>query len=587
MTFRAVVSLGLVWLVASCASSPTPEPEPAAAEPVRKPPAVVRQVLKLRVYADASHRTRDPAWDQHIREIVEEANALLATQFAARLEVSNTRVWERSGGDALDAALQELQARDAGDDTSWIVGLVGTRREPTNDVHQLGTSVTLGRHMVLRATSADKALSVFLHHVGHTLGAPHSRDPSVMSPTYDPRFVDLGPLTKRVFALGLAYRDQLFDNTAVTDWHVRLNQLLTRDSVFADVQDLARVRDILEHPWRNRQAGTPATKSDAFDNLTKETFEIAERYVSTGALNKAWTLANAMIEKHPDNSRLLDFGCSVRASLAIGTPGVKKPLTEERELCARAADASVWQTSEVFLARLDALAGNADDALHGAREADAKLTGPAGGKPVASEQTKTAWTNLASLYAQLGCMVSAQRAADLAGGDAVTAIASWSQVARREQGTPPAGLDASNDCEYAAMLRDARDELAVGRLREARKVVDSGLAKYPGSAGFMVISCELEARQGHTSQARDRCNKALAVDGEVIRGHQLLGYLEARSGNLPTAIAHLSRVVELDPDLESAWTDLGKLYVNAKAESQAHALAAAFQQRFGKPMPGR
>lgn len=625
--------------LAGCFSSPAEREAKVAREVAPAtmeggaPAAAVRQILKLRVYADASHRTRDPSWDLHVRELVEQVNRLLAPKFAVRLEVSNTRVWERSAGDDLQAALAELQTIDAGEDTGWIVGLVGAAREVTNDVHAMGTSVTLGRHMVLRGINdpaefsalgsqlegiaefergnvyrqrrAHKELVMFLHHLGHTLGAPHTRDPlSIMAGTYDPQTRDLGVLVTRVFALGLAYRDQLFDTGAVAAWHGKLNVLLIREAAEADTADLARVRDAIEHPWRSKQAGIARPKKREFDNLTKETFTHAETYANSGRLKEAWTLANVMIEKHPDNERLLDFGCNVRASIVIGAPADHpsraKAFAEERELCARAADASDLVTSEVFLARLDALAGNTGSALQQAREVDKKLSAtpatptpptPATPEdPKVAEDARTAWTNIANIYAQLGCIVSAERAGKFAGGEGAATIATWSVAARRQQGLPlgqDVGVNAANDCEYAAILREAREGLAVGHLRDVRSLLSSGLGKFPKAPGLQVIGCELEARQGHQKEAREQCTRALATYDELVRAHQLLGFMEARAGNTAAAVQHLLRAVELDPDLESAWSDLAKLYMYDKNGNALAALREAYKTKFGKDMPVR
>ncbi len=606
------------------------------------PTAAVRQILKLRVYADASHRTRDPSWDLHVRELVEQVNRLLAPKFAVRLEVSNTRVWERSAGDDLQAALAELQTVDAGEDTGWIVGLVGASREVTSDMHAMGASMTLGRHIVLRGINdpaefaamgsqlegiaefergdmyrqrrAHKELVMFLHHLGHTLGAPHTRDPlSVMAVTYDRETRDLGALATRIFALGLSYRDQLFDSGAVAGWHGKLNVLLIHDAAAADAADFVRVRDAIEHPWKSKQAGVAKSRKREFDNLTKETFTHAETYANSGRLKEAWTLANVMIEKHPDNDRLLDFGCNVRASLAIGAPAEHpsraKGFAEERELCARAADASDLVTSEVFLARLDALAGNTASALQQARVVDKKLSAEAsssvtspspavvkGGPPAqpvdpkVAEDARTAWTNIASIYAQLGCVVSAERAGKLAGGEGASAIATWSLAARRQQGLPPnqdVGVSVSNDCEYAALLRDAREGLAVGHLREVRALLSRNLSKFPNAPGLLVIGCELEARQGHQKEAREQCTRALATFDELVRAHQLLGFMDARAGNTNAAVQHLLRAVELDPDLETAWTDLAKLYMYDKNGNALTALREAYKSRFGRDMAVR
>ncbi len=190
----------------------------------------------------------------------------------------------------------------------------------------------------------------------------------------------------------------------------------------------------------------------------------------------------------------------------------------------------------------------------------------------------------------MGCIASAERSARTAGGDTATTIAKWSAAARRQQGLPPGvdvGVTTANDCEYAQLLRDARENLTVGHLREARALLTKGRAKWPSAPGLQVIGCELEARQNHPKEARDQCTKALAAYDDQVRAHQLLGFMDARAGSLPEAVHHLSRAVELDPDLESAWVDLAKLYMYGKDNDSLNALQEAYKQRFYKVMPVR
>ena len=129
--------------------------------------------------------------------------------------------------------LEELVAHDPGADVDWVIGLVGSMPRASLDFRELGESMVLGKHMVLRDmndaeeqrllgealdTLGDderlrlygerkrhKQTVVLLHEIGHTLSAIHVREATdIMHPSYDNRmqaFADPNLLLmKRVLA---------------------------------------------------------------------------------------------------------------------------------------------------------------------------------------------------------------------------------------------------------------------------------------------------------------------------------------------------------------------------------------------------
>jgi hypothetical protein len=186
------------------------------------PARTSRRILRVRVRPNKRYlgQTVDPP--KRNADLMTDANGVLEPTFALRLEVERVEPWSNEADERLEPAIAALQADDPGNDVDVVVGMIGAMPRPTDSLHELGMAQWLGKHIVVRAASrlgeqdaidrgfyelsADdrrrlirlreghRALAVFLHELGHTLGAIHETDAqSLMRPTYDPKMTEFGP----------------------------------------------------------------------------------------------------------------------------------------------------------------------------------------------------------------------------------------------------------------------------------------------------------------------------------------------------------------------------------------------------------
>jgi hypothetical protein len=172
------------------------------------------KTVKLRVYGDDEHRAQTVRWQQAFGEQLDFANEVLAAQFGVKF-VAEYKTWNYRPppGEPLETVLNALRAEDPGSDVFGVVALTSAQTIVTGTFDQIGYAFTPGKHMVLRgfadrgeraafeqsfkelkadqrdwlyqARRRHKLLSVFLHELGHNLGADHRAEPNtIMSPTY-------------------------------------------------------------------------------------------------------------------------------------------------------------------------------------------------------------------------------------------------------------------------------------------------------------------------------------------------------------------------------------------------------------------
>lgn len=186
--------------------------------PVQVEPAAARadevRVLRLHVYADQDYRREVIQWQPRFRTLVARANAYLGGAAGLRLEVTELAEWtRRTPVNQQLHVLEELEARDPGSAQVLVVGLITSMALAASSFDDLGLARIGGGHFYLRNMNdaeeygwfarahprlsdeenqrayadykAHKELVVFLHELGHVLGAEHERVPgTIMYPSY-------------------------------------------------------------------------------------------------------------------------------------------------------------------------------------------------------------------------------------------------------------------------------------------------------------------------------------------------------------------------------------------------------------------
>jgi hypothetical protein len=185
-----------------------------------RPPATGSHTLHVRMRPNGRYLALTVDAPKQLADLVDDANQVLGPALGLELDVDRIQPWS-ADLDGPDDALTALMNEDPGTDVDVVVGLIGALPRHTDSLHELGVATLLGKHMVLRgAGRADeqdaiehgftelseddrarmvrqrkrhRALAVFLHELGHSLGAVHEEAPlSLMHPVYDPKMNAFG-----------------------------------------------------------------------------------------------------------------------------------------------------------------------------------------------------------------------------------------------------------------------------------------------------------------------------------------------------------------------------------------------------------
>lgn len=168
---------------------------------------------RIRVYADDEYRAQNRRWREAFDERLDYVNAVLAAKLGVRL-VPEYREWNHHApGAPLSEQLAALQQLDPGTDVLAVVGLTSSLSLASATFEQIGYATLGGRHMMLRGYAdleerksfqrafpdlshdelenalltmrGHKNASLFLHELGHNLGADHDEAAdTLMSATY-------------------------------------------------------------------------------------------------------------------------------------------------------------------------------------------------------------------------------------------------------------------------------------------------------------------------------------------------------------------------------------------------------------------
>jgi hypothetical protein len=172
-------------------------------------------VALVRAYATRAYAAETMNWAQQFDTLLADANRILEPALGLTLRNAGTSLWSPATGETEPAlALKELSNEDTGDGVQWVVGFLQSVPKLVTDYHKLAVGGLCSKYLVLRGSASaaereyigkfegmseterekvyserrrHKIVAVFLHEMGHTLGATHrtARD-TLMSAMYDP-----------------------------------------------------------------------------------------------------------------------------------------------------------------------------------------------------------------------------------------------------------------------------------------------------------------------------------------------------------------------------------------------------------------
>jgi hypothetical protein len=194
------------------------------------------RTLRIRAFVTRAYASQVVDVTATLRDLFADANDVTEPTLGVKLQLEGIRTWSLAKDDDLPKTLAELRQADPASEVDWVAGFVGALPRATQSFHDLGVGDLPGRYVVLRSpTSAmahdaversfgelseeerrrvqkdarrHRAAAVFLHELGHTLGALHERsDQSLMYPEYRARMTTFSPDATRVMRGVLEHRD--------------------------------------------------------------------------------------------------------------------------------------------------------------------------------------------------------------------------------------------------------------------------------------------------------------------------------------------------------------------------------------------
>lgn len=306
-----------------------------------------RTTLRVRVHvAEAGSKSAARRQDE-FEELVERANQVLLPTLDAQLEVESFQAWTpRSSVEALVDMLTEIEQHDRGEDVDWVIALVGASPVATMSFHDLGLARVLGKHVVLRsmedagevrtldegldALSAEeratlvakrrrhRLLVMFLHELGHLLGAVHVRDAHwIMNPVYDESMEAYAPANRELMRKVIQFKSREDGDPA--ELHRALQTYLEEERGWGGwvEEDLAQMMASLRgasaaklpSPEVEPVEVDPATNVEGLPPEDAEAFARLRQRVSDGDVAKAWDEIAALADKHPARYALQHLAC--------------------------------------------------------------------------------------------------------------------------------------------------------------------------------------------------------------------------------------------------------------------------------------
>lgn len=555
------------------------------------------RTLNVRVYVDAGVRAT-PRWKEEINDQIDYASQLLSPLLGAQLKVEAVKDWNRAGDPG--ASLPALMATDKGEGVAWVIGYVTPPDTASKVLGEMGQSEPLGHHVVVRGWSQDaeeKALTstlpdlkeaerieviaahrrhkqtvALLHGLAVTMGTIAEADPSqIRHPTYSRKQAGFSDRNRELMQLASDARasetpDQVLakalveaiDKTQFGGWIPTDQEQVT-----------SRLRAVVDVGKAGKTAAdVPPAALDQYNRIK----ELAKQGKTADALGE---LDNLMVA-YPGNSTMQQLKCDI----LLRAPGVADPKT--RQACKRVSELAPGDPGP-HLAVAEALLGKQD--ITGARAELLAAEGKIGNLP---DGGAAAWQRVIGIYTGIGALSWTDEAITKAKLDATDPAAVKVAQTRARFGLPKGSkfVPPEQEAALVAAIRQALDLIYASKWGAAEKVIGAAEKKWPRAPGIASTRCDLNLRQGNVAGARAQCNRALAADPGLSWALYLSAVLDFKNaGGTQSGIAKLKKAIAVDPDLGQAWRTLGKAYDRAKDKAALEALAKAYQDKFGQPLP--
>jgi hypothetical protein len=318
-------------------------------------PSAVR-TLRVRAFVTRGYASQVVDVSATLRDLFADANDVTEPALGVKLQLEGIRTWSLAKDDDLPKTLAELRQADPASEVDWVAGFVGALPRATQSFHDLGVGDLPGRYVVLRSpTSAmahdavekshaelseeerrrvqkdarrHRAAAVFLHELGHTLGALHERsDQSLMYPEYRARMTSFSPEASVVMRGVLERRDfktleeqaALYRELAAATRHVASGIFFDeeRQKFLAQADELVAKADARTRPVvaaaAQPAAVSPETEVDPpeLGEGDKARFVRARAAVSSGDWVGAWDHAKPLFSAYRDVLPVQELRCNV------------------------------------------------------------------------------------------------------------------------------------------------------------------------------------------------------------------------------------------------------------------------------------
>jgi predicted Zn-dependent protease len=281
-----------------------------------------------------------------------------------------------------------------------------------------------------------------------------------------------------------------------------------------------------------KRRSAPASDGPPMSKAEADRFNAALRLARARDFDVAGRELAPLAAARPDHPAVVTLTCQISAFK-------DEPGLEDLAACARGANRpDATADARMALAQLRSKTGDQPGAIADLRFAQAKLEADRGA-------AKDSWSHLAHLYAQTWCLSWAEAAAERGDPKEAAELRGYLTRLRRQMGLPreKAVVAPEKESELVealdAVMKDADGKKLDRALTRAQALVKD----YPGAAGPLAMTCEVQLRAGRSDAARKTCERAVAADPELYRAHFLLGFMGRTAAEVA---AHYRKSIALD-----------------------------------------